>query len=264
MAIDMTLPVSTPLALSRLTFCEVAREMERLPALAMPLGGCEPYGGLGSLGVASACAEAVAAAFSERCRVLLAPVLAYGCSISYRSFEGTAGVKPHALTNLLCETVRGWYYQGFKVLFVIDALMDNGEAIDLAVRRLHTSHPDRTIVTLSLQRDERIRAFIGDHISGKEFGRTEYGMLSLAAYIDMTLVRACIVDKREYPPDPQRFRSWRKRGGDPQQFRKYFPDGSSSTIANRFDADFGKQLFEYILQVLSERAAPFLTGAAKP
>jgi creatinine amidohydrolase/Fe(II)-dependent formamide hydrolase-like protein len=248
---------STPYALSRLTFREIARERERLGALILPLGGCEPYADLGSMGVASACAEALGAAVSAKLRLLLAPTLAYGCSTPYRAFEGAAGVKPRVLTNFLCETIRGWYLQGFSSVIIIDALADNGEAVDCALQRLKSSDPNRTAVLLSLQRDERIRAFIGNHVPGKELGRTEFGMLSMASFIDPGLVRKVEEDVQRSLPDPQRFRTWRKRGADPQQFRKIFPQASASSIAHRYDPDFGKVLFEYILQLLIETATPF-------
>jgi creatinine amidohydrolase/Fe(II)-dependent formamide hydrolase-like protein len=256
------LPRRSSLALSRCTFREVARERERLPAIILPLGGCEPYGELGALGVASACAEALGDALSSRLSVLLAPMLAYGCSTPYRAFEGSAGVKPRVLTNFLCETIRGWYHQGFKTVVIIDALGDNSEATALALRRLKNSHPDRHAVALSIQRDERIRAFIGNHCSGKELGRTEYGMLSMAAGFDPSLVRKLDTGSgagAQAPlPDMERFQRWRKRGGDPEQFRKIFPGASTSGIASRYDADFGGALFEYILQLLIDMVTPFL------
>ena len=255
----------SPYAIARLTFREVAKECERLPAIILPIGGCEPYAELGALGVASVCADALGDALSAKLRLLLAPALAYGCSIPYMAFEGSAGVKPRTMTNMLCETIRGWYFQGFKAVVIIDALADTGEATDLALRRLKTSHPDRKVFLLPLQRDQRIRAFIGNHVPGKELGRTEYGMLSMAAFIDPALVRAgdtgTPVAARSQP-DMERFRTWRKRGADPQQFRKLFPAASSSSIAHRYDADFGRVLFEYILQVLIDTVTPLLEPLA--
>jgi hypothetical protein len=153
-----------------------------------------------------------------------------------------------------------WFFQGFRKIIVLDALSENGDALALAVKRLNISHPDRSIDLFSIQRDSRVRAFIAENIPGRELGRTEYGMLSMAAWIDRGLVRD--IDRGpedDLPPaikpDADRFRKWHKRGADPEQFRKLFPQGSSSTIATRFDADFGKRLFEYILPLLEEAVA---------
>ena len=111
------------------------------------------------------------------------------------------------------------------------------------------------IITFSLQRDERVRAFIARHVQGKEFGRTEYGMLSLAASIDPALVRQ--TGKKD-AADTDRYETWRRRGADPEQYRKLFPDCSSSNAAHRFDPDFGKELFNFIVQLLVDTTKPHL------
>jgi creatinine amidohydrolase/Fe(II)-dependent formamide hydrolase-like protein len=246
----------SPLNLSRLTYCEVEQEIKRLPVLIVPLGGCEPWGRFGTFGVASACAEALANALSEKMRVLCAPMLGLGCSTPFMSFGGTAGVKPRTLTNSICETVRMWFFQGFTTIVAIDALSENSEAFELAKSRLKTSHPDHAVVLFSLQKDARVRAFIAGHTPGQELGRTEYGMLSMAAWIDPGLVRETEKENvLAIKTDAGRFRQWHKRGADPEQFRKLFPDGSSSNIAAGFSADFGRVLFEYILKLLEENAA---------
>ena len=246
----------SPLNLARLTCSEVEQEIKRLPVLIAPLGGCEPWGRFGTFGVASACAGALANALSEKMQVLCAPVLGFGCSTPFMSFGGTAGIKPRTFTNIICETVRMWFFQGFRTIISIDALSENSEALELAERRLKLSHPDHTVVIFSLQKDTRVRAFIAGHVPGLELGRTEYGMLSMAAWIDPGLVHA---NEKEIVPaitmDAARYRQWHKRGADPEQFRKQFPNGSTSNIASGFDAGFGKTLFEYILSVIEEKMA---------
>jgi creatinine amidohydrolase/Fe(II)-dependent formamide hydrolase-like protein len=246
-----------PLNISRLTWHEVEKEIKQHGTLIVPLGGCEPWGGSGTFGVASACAETLANALSEKMKILCSPVLAFGCSTPFQSFGGTAGIKPRTLTNIVCETMRAWFFQGFRTIVVIDALTENREALVLAGKRLKASHPDRSISVFPVQQDARVRAFIAGHRPGQELGRTEYGMLSMAAWIDPGLVRETEKGKTSgiVPPDAGRFRQWHKKGADPEQFRKLFPDGSSSTIAAGFDAGFGKTLFEYILTLLEDNVA---------
>jgi len=256
--------VRSRFSLSRLTFREVEKELSRFPALILPLGGCEPYGECGCLGMASACVEALATALSEKLHLLLAPVQMYGCSTAYGAFGGTAGVKPRTLTNILCETVRRWYQQGFRTIIIVDALFDNGGAVDPALRRLKNTNPDMRIIPFSLQRDERIRAFIGRHVRTKEPGRTEYGILSLAAFIDPDLVRATNKNHAAAAEvDAERYWTWRKRGADPEQYRKLFPDCSSSGTVCRFDPDFGRELFGFIFQLLVDTVAPFIKSNQK-
>jgi creatinine amidohydrolase/Fe(II)-dependent formamide hydrolase-like protein len=244
--------------LSRLTFREVEQELSRLPALILPLGGCEPYGTYGCLGAATACAEALAAALSEKMDILYAPVQPFGCSTAYGAFGGTSGVKPRTMINILCETIRRWQVQGFRTVIIIDSLFDNNEAVDASIRRLKNSNPGMKIIPFSLQRDERVRAFIARHVQGKEYGRTEFGMLSLAASIDPALVRPTGKKDPAAAADTARYETWRRRGADPEQYRKLFPDCSSSNAAHRFDPDFGKELFDFIVQLLVDTTKPHL------
>ena len=261
---DSFCPRNGAMALSHLTCSEVEHEVARFPALLVPLGGCEPWARCGALGVASACAEAVAETLSSRNRILLAPTLPYGCSTSYGAFEGSSGLKPRTFENLLCETIRLWRGQGFRLFIIVDGLFDNFAAVEGAVRRLRKDTPKASIEYFSLQRNERIRAFMNTRFPGKEPGRAESGMLSLAAFIDPTLVRAhdslsgAHGKSRQAPPDGETFRRWKKRGGDPQQFRKLFPAASTCEQPGRYDADFGRELFGFILRLIEESIAPFL------
>jgi creatinine amidohydrolase/Fe(II)-dependent formamide hydrolase-like protein len=201
----------------------------------------------------------MAAALSEKLHILLAPALAFGCSTPYNAFGGTAGVTPRTLTNILCETIRQWYRQGFRTMVIIDGLYDNSEAVDLAARRLKCAHPAMKIILFSLQRDERIRAFIGQYFHEKESGRAAYGMLSLAAYIDPAMIReGAAVGPQQALPDTERYRTWRKRGADPDQYRKLFPHACSGSTMHGFDPEFGRELFGFILQVLVDTVTPLL------
>ena len=247
--------------LSHLTFREIEKEIARLPALILPLGGCEPYGERGCLGAASACAEALASALSEKLHLLCAPALAFGCSTPYGAFGGTAGVKPRTMTNILCETIRQWYRQGFRTMVIVDSIYDNSEAVDLAVRRLRIDYPAMNVICFSLQRNEQVRAFIGQHFRKKEPGRAGSGILSMAAYIDRALVRDSAEGiSQKAMPDARGLMSWRKRGADPDTYRRLFPDASDG-MGGEYgaDADFGRELFGFILQILVDAVTPFVT-----
>jgi creatinine amidohydrolase/Fe(II)-dependent formamide hydrolase-like protein len=245
--------------LSRLTFVEIEREIARFPAVVLPLGGTEPYGSEGALGIASSCSEAIAAELSRRHAMLQAPVLHYGCSTPYTAFGGAAGVKPRTFTNTLCEILRRFRRKGIELVVIIDSLFDNGPAIDEAVGRLKKWDRNLHVVTFGLQREERLRAFIARRSTVGEPGRSVAAMLSLAAYIDPGLVRGSGAGIEKVPSvKPERYTKWRRRGADPEQFRALFPDGTVTDGGSRYDADAGGELFEYSLALLEETVAPFL------
>jgi creatinine amidohydrolase/Fe(II)-dependent formamide hydrolase-like protein len=250
---------STPFLLSRLTFPEIERKIARFPALLLPLGGIEPYGAGAALGLASACSEAVASVLSRRHEMLLAPTLHYGCSTPYSDFGGATGMKLRTLTNALCEILRRFRRQGFDSMVIIDPLLDNGPALDEAVNRLKRWDRKLRIVTFGLQREESVKAFIRRRSTIKEFGRSEFAMLSLASYINPRLVQDDTDGGKEMADSTQElYRKWRRRGADPQQFRSLFPDGSAGSGGCRYDSEIGRELFEYIITLIDETIAPLL------
>ena len=245
--------------LSRLTFGEIEREIARFPAMVLPLGGSEPYGSEGALGIASACSEAVAAALSRRHAMLMAPTLHYGCSTPYTAFGGAAGVNPRTFTNALCEILRRFRRQGIELVVIIDPLFDNGPAIDKAVNRLKKWDRNLHILIFGLQRDERLRAFIARRSGLWGPGRSEFAMLSLASCIDPGLIRGTGAGRENgASANPERYNRWRRRGADPEQFRALFPEGTVTGAGGRYDADTGRELFQYGMTLLDETIAPFL------
>jgi creatinine amidohydrolase/Fe(II)-dependent formamide hydrolase-like protein len=241
------------LDVTHLTYVEIEREIARLPAIIVPLGGCEPYAQFGALGVTLAVAEAVSRELSQRMNMLVAPTLAFGNSTAFMSFGGSAGIKPRTLTNALCETIRMWFFQGIRTAVIVDALLDNREAVETAQKRLAASHPGNNVIVVALQRDGWIADFLKTALPGSELYRAEFGMLSMAAWIDPGLVRdAKETAQKPLISDVARFKHWRKRGSDPEQFRKFAANCSCSAAAQAYTAEFGKKLFEFIVSLAEE------------
>jgi creatinine amidohydrolase/Fe(II)-dependent formamide hydrolase-like protein len=246
----------SPFDISLLTFPEIEKQIRKNPVLILPLGGCEPFTAFGALGIGTVVVQALAQELSLKTGILVAPPLPYGCSTPYASFSGTAGVKPRTLTNILCETIRMWHFQGMNTILVIDSLAHNGDAVTLAQKRCFCSHPGLTITVYSLEQCDDLRAFIAKETGGEELDRKEFALLSMAAWIDSGLVRPA-PEKAFIASDAirSRFRTWHKRGADPEQLRKFAPGCSCSNSAHRYDPDIGRSLFEYILESLEKIAA---------
>ncbi len=192
--------------------------------------------------------------------MLLAPVLHYGCSTPYSAFGGAAGLKPRTLANALCEILRRLRRQGIGRVVIIDPLFDNGPALEEATARLKKWDRNLLIVTFALQRDARVRAFIGRRCTINEPGRSEFAMLSMASYIDPGLVRTGEAGERKDRPvsKPDLHKKWRRRGADPEQFRALFPDGSTGGEECSPDSAIGRELFEYISAALDETVASLI------
>jgi hypothetical protein len=75
-------------------------------------------------------------------------------------------------------------------------------------------------------------------------------MLSMAAFIQPNLMMLSGTEKNVKFPDPNIYKTWKKRGADPEKFRKLFPSGSASTIAHEFNPEIGGKIFNFIIDLL--------------
>jgi hypothetical protein len=89
-----------------------------------------------------------------------------------------------------------------------------------------------------------IRSFIAQKHEGIELGYSQVGLLSMAAFIDETYVRPPLKKiSQPITAGPAEFKRWRKMGGDPEKFRKMFPDARLSEAASAYSPELGKELF---------------------
>jgi creatinine amidohydrolase/Fe(II)-dependent formamide hydrolase-like protein len=250
-------PYMSSLSLSNLTTAEVGVNIKRSPCLIIPLGGMEPFGKFGSLGISSICADAIAGAISQKFDIAVAPVLQYGCTSSFKSFSGSIGMKPKTFCSLLNSLCKDSFFQGFDKVFIINSVENNKLALDLLAKRFNSLNDK--VVSFSLQSDSIIRKYVSEHVAGIEYGRSEYMMLSMAAFLQPAFVRHFDEKIEMNLPVLSAYTTWSKRGRDPEKYRKLFSSGSASTIAHEYNAQFGNELFEFILKHIENLYSSFLT-----
>jgi creatinine amidohydrolase/Fe(II)-dependent formamide hydrolase-like protein len=251
-----------PINTGNMTFTEVEAGIRECSSLIMPLGGTEPYGKSFSMGIATLCASAIADNLSSRLNVMVAPVLPFGCSTAYRAFGGTAGLKPRTFTNLIIDICRDWIAQGFSSILLIDSLDDNSQALDDAICRLNKVK-DGAVKAFSIQADPRVRKFVSQMVSGVEYGRSEFMIQSFAAWL-LQNQNLCDCGTAKILPDEKVFRQWKKRGKDPQKFRKLFPDAVSSSVSQPCDISKGRDIFYFIMDLLVKEYSQFLYRKESP
>jgi hypothetical protein len=228
--------------LERLTYLRARQYIDERPAIIVPLGGCEPFGGVGALGVESYCAAGIAKELSLRCGVLAAPVIPFGCSTPFIGFAGAAGLKPRTFVNMLCDILHAYIFQGVEKIFLVNAAPFSGEPAAEAAKRLMSAHPRVTVLLFDINTVLRgdVKGGGGDSgginvkPGGKSqqkdidtgfcFDRDDALLLSVYAYLRQEKFDGIdqVVKKniRE-----EQYRTWKKRGADPQKLRKLFPDG---------------------------------------
>ena len=230
-------------AIERLTHRQVRQHIEKSPAVIVPLGGCEPFGGAGELGAGSVCAYAVAGELSKRCGVLTAPLIPFGCSTPYIAFSGAAGVKPRTFVNMLCEILHGYVFQGVARIILVSAAPFNREPAAEALRRLGVKYPGVKTAFFD------INTVLPDD-KDIDFDRDDGLLLSILSYIRQKCagdnIVAKLVDKGQY-------KTWRRRGRDPQKFRAICPDGLILSPDAGITIDRGREYFDGIVNAISEK-----------
>ena len=233
-----------------LTFKEIEKRVAKIPAIILPIGGMEPVGEKYALGVVQECIMAISACLSKRCDILLEPLLPYSNTTSFRAFGGSAGVKKNSYESFIGNIIKDSSAWGIKHLFILDGTYNSYDVLTKVIHRINKSKKVTINVSvLNWQHDSVIKSFIEPDFKGTELARCEYGLVSMAAYINPSLVRAKILKKKAKSLCTRDiYRRWAKLGMDPEKFRKLFPDCSTSIIENEIDSNFGKELFEFIVK----------------
>jgi creatinine amidohydrolase/Fe(II)-dependent formamide hydrolase-like protein len=246
-----------PYDLALNTFPEIEGRLSEMPSVLFPLAAMEPYGESGVLGVSLIVAEEMANGLAGNTDTLHVPTLPFGCSVPFKSFGGTAGVKPHTMIKFFFDICRSWAFQGFQQVIFLNLVKFNEEALEAMQRLLAKSDPKMRVLNLSFHSDSRIRSFIAQHTSVKEAMRCEYGLLCMGVFLYRSLVRPNAQKKGAPLVSDSEYRKWFKRGKDPQKFRKLYPSAYTSSM-EKADPDFGNTLFEFILDLYSNDIQSFL------
>ena len=232
-----------------LTFKEIEKKVSKVPALIVPIGGMEPVGENCTLGVVQECIMAISACLAKRCNMLLEPLLPYSNTTSFRAFGGSIGVKKSSYESFISNIIKDSAAWGIKHLFILDGTYNSYAVLTKVVQRIKKLNKiDINVSVLNWQHDSTIKSFIEPDFKGTELARCEYGLVSMAAYINPSLVRTKKPKKKAKSLCTEdSYRRWVKLGMDPEKFRKLFPDSSTSIIENEIDPAFGKALFEFII-----------------
>jgi len=237
--------------LDLLTHSQAQERLAARPAVILPLGGCEPFGAIGRIGIETLCAERISDEVSIRCRTLRAPTLPFGCSTPFISFHGAAGVKPRTMVNLLCEVIHAYILQGVTRVFLISAAPFSKKPAEEAAKRIEAKYGGVKVSVFD------INTIAG---TGINVDRADAALLAMAAYIDKESVNAdsagINTDKRKSVSADQ-YRAWKKRGADPQKLRKLFPGGLILPPDNDGLTDItperGKELFDRVAGSIQEQ-----------
>ncbi len=231
------------------TFREIEEKISKNPSIILPVGGMEPVGEQCAIGAISECIMSISACLAEKCDMLLQPLLPYSNTTSFRAFGGSTGVKKSCYESFLTSLIKDCAAWGVKYIFILDGTFLSYPIVNKVVNRFEKNKKKSISITvLNWQHNNDIRSFIAGRLKGLELGRSEFGIISMAAYINPSLVINKIAYTKQKALCTQDiYLRWKKLGQDPEKFRKFFPDCRTSVINSESDPEFGKELFEYIV-----------------
>jgi creatinine amidohydrolase/Fe(II)-dependent formamide hydrolase-like protein len=244
----MSLPPPLPYFIAAMTFREIESAIKRKPALIVPLGSLEPCTECGALGAAALCCNALAGKLSETMNILLAPMMPFGNSIAYKAFPGCGTLSKRTFRAFVQDILQSWIFQGVLNFIIIDGNTGSARTLKDAVKLPLARHPRVRCSILNWHHLPEVRSLIAKQSEGPERDRSEYGILSMAAFLDHAYVGRTSTGKRENTRVSDAvYQKWQRTGADPEKFRKLFPDARTSANALAYSATFGETLFQSIL-----------------
>ncbi|NLD92481.1 MAG: creatininase family protein [Fibrobacter sp.] len=243
-------PFANPHSFGMLSSDCVLSHLKQIPSVIIPLSTLEPYGTSSSLGISALCIDSIAAEVASRLSLLKAPVLHYGVSGRYKAFAGSAGLKPKQFSAMLESICNDYFFQGFKEVIFFNSSEENVLALELLLKRYNNQ--SCKIQIFSIHSDTVVRDFLGKTFSVKDVDRSEFLMLSVASYLDKNFYKP-VGRGTVRPLDQKRYMQWKKRGRDPESFKKMFPGGVMTETAGLSSPQAGKVLYEFIVSLLCER-----------
>lgn len=249
------------LNLTDFSFKQIESRIKQTPSLILPVGGIEPVGDLLSLGAVNHLCDALAGTLSQNLQVMVAPLLAYGSTIPFKSFGGCAGVHHDILTNFVVDCCKCWFFHGIKRIMVLTLSMDAGRWGNEVVKRCtRFREPGTALRFFALQEERRFRSLCGSNGYGGESGRSEWGLTALAAYLCPEAIRKPVENRHPTTVEASDFKRWYRRGRDPEKLRKLAPSALFSGGDVLPDAASGEALFDATLQFLTEELSPFFAA----
>lgn len=131
-------------SLAEMTWPDVARAVATGAAtVILPLGATEQHGPHLPLGTDTFRAAALANRLAAHLPgALVAPALPIGCSDEHHGFAGLLGLDHTTLAAVIVDCARRMVTWGVRRLILLSAHGGNGQALALALERIHTELPD--------------------------------------------------------------------------------------------------------------------------
>ncbi|HEX2957901.1 MAG TPA: creatininase family protein [Chitinispirillaceae bacterium] len=246
-----------------LSTTEIENYLHNNQSLIIPLGGLEPFGCIGAIGIPGMCSDSLAVELAVQCGSLVAPMLPYASSPLFKAFHGCVSMGSSGYEVILSSICNSFIYQGFKKILLLQSSLMPDDALGLVLKRVKNSRNSGDVQLYNWQVDQRILTFLKKESGAESFERLEQAQIHLATYINKEYIRSDDFAGGGSQVTSQQYKTWKKRGADPHKYRKLFPSGISAKIGSgNLSSDLGKRLFQYILECMIKDYSEFLKAGA--
>lgn len=130
------------LVIGKMTWPELAAEMDNIKVALVPVGSCEQHGPNTTFATDAARAASYAEKLAERCgnKVVVFPCVTYGLSLHHMDFPGTVTLQVETMMHLLTDIGVSIAKHGIKKILFLNAHGGNFPALEGAVITLKQNH----------------------------------------------------------------------------------------------------------------------------
>lgn len=224
-----------------MTFDEVEEKVSGNPVLIIPLGGFEPLGNQIPLGLINSITKEVAYRIAIENECISAPVVNFGYTVPFSSFEGVFAVKKNIMESMVRNLVIESSRWGIKKILLLNFTTIPSDFFSQLEKSIKKKLSLEKLSFFDFQNDLSIRKLLLDN--KKNDIRLEKAILSIALCLNLIKadkIESCKEDKKD------EYSKWRRRGRDPELFRKKFPGGTVCTDLNNCSIAEGESLLEEI------------------
>lgn len=254
--------------LSRATWPDVERYLERARGVVIPIGSTEQHGPMGLIGTDAICAEAVAHGLAAADDILVAPAIAFGAAQFNLAFPGTVSVRAATLIAVVEDVVRSLARQRFERFYFLNGHGGNLAPLRCAFQDLY----GETSVTPGARSPLRFRVRSWweypdvDRLRRERYGEWE-GMHATPSEVAITAHLFPEAVRPVASPRPERLSAefLREHAGDQHPdattHRARFPDGRVGSDSSLATAAAGGELLS---AAIADARADYAAFMAEP
>lgn len=210
--------------------------------LIIPIGGFEPLGNDVPIGLVNDILQRITEMVVKENCCLSAPLIKYGYSTPFSAFSGAFSVKRNILESMLRSIVTDSFKWGFKKILFINLTTIPADFFPRLIKSISKKIDTTNILFFDFQNNNAIRkrAF-GNQ---KNDMRLEQALLSLALKFELLKNDDIISGDNK---DQKYYSQWKRRGRDPQLFRKKYPKGLVSQSLKGCSIEEGEIFLKLII-----------------